>query len=155
MNHRIVKILILFAAFMGGCGVSFAAGDDIDAHRSCDNCGMDRKAYGFSRMLIVYADGGEVGVCSLHCAVVELDANRGRTVKALFVADRDTGKLVAAARATWVMGGSKRGVMTPLAKWAFENRGAAEAFIASYGGNLVSWEEAVGAARKGAAPKAP
>jgi hypothetical protein len=114
---------------------------------------MDRKAYGFSRMLIVYEDGGEVGICSLHCAVVELDAGKGRTVKTLFVADRDTRKLVEAKKATWVIGGSKRGVMTPLAKWAFETRGAAEAFIASYGGKIVSWEEALAAAREDAAPK--
>ncbi len=46
------------------------AQDDIDAHRSCASCGMDRKAYGYSRMLIQYEDGAMVGTCSLHCAVV-------------------------------------------------------------------------------------
>ncbi len=55
--------------------------NDIDDHRSCGNCGMDRKAYGFSRMLVQYEDGTVVGTCSLHCAVVELDANPGKTVK--------------------------------------------------------------------------
>jgi nitrous oxide reductase accessory protein NosL len=123
------------------------AGDDIDTHRSCDFCGMDRKAYGFSRMLIRYVDGTEGGVCSLHCAVIELDANKDRAVKALLVADRDTRTLIDAEEAFWVMGGSKRGVMTQRPKWAFPSKIAAEAFIAEYGGKIVPWAEALAAAR--------
>jgi copper chaperone NosL len=44
------------------------AQEDIKEHRDCIYCGMDRKAYGFSRMLIRYDDGTAVGVCSVHCA---------------------------------------------------------------------------------------
>lgn len=150
MKKRVVALCLLVLAL---CAITVFAGQDIEQHRSCDSCGMDRKAYGFSRMLVVYADGGEVGVCSLHCAVTELDANKGRKVKSLFVADRETRKLVDAEKATWVLGGSKRGVMTPLAKWAFETRGAAEAFTGLYGGKIVNWEEALAAARENAAPK--
>ena len=70
------------------------AGSDIDEFRSCSNCGMDRKAYGYSRMLVLYQDGSQTGVCSLHCAVTELDANKGRTAKSILVADRDTRLLI-------------------------------------------------------------
>jgi nitrous oxide reductase accessory protein NosL len=131
--------------------VAFAK-DDIDAHRSCAFCGMDRKAYGFSRMLIQYEDGTEAGVCSLHCAVIELDANKGRTVKALLVADREDRKLIPAERAFWVIGGSKRGVMTQRPKWAFRTRAAADNFVKTYGGAITTWSEAVTAAREDAAP---
>jgi copper chaperone NosL len=121
---------------------------DIEDHRSCAHCGMDRKAYGYSRMLVQYGDEAVVGVCSLHCAIVELDANQGRTVKTLLVADRDTGTLIDAEKAIWVMGGKKRGVMTQLPKWAFQTKTDAEAFIKKNGGKIVSFEEALTAARE-------
>jgi hypothetical protein len=112
---------------------------------------MDRKAYGFSRMLVLYEDGGAAGVCSLHCAVIELDANQRRKVKSLLVADRDTRELIEADKAFWVMGGRKSGVMTLRPKWAFGSETSAEAFIETYGGKIVSWPEAFAAAREEAA----
>jgi len=124
-----------------------AQASDIDEHRDCVYCGMDRKAYGFSRMLIQYQDGAVVGVCSLHCAVIELDAHSGRAVTSLLVADRDTRTMVEAAKAFWVMGGKKRGVMTARPKWAFSSKEAAEAFITANGGQIVTWEEALASAR--------
>ena len=127
--------------------------NDINDHRSCANCGMDRKAYGFSRMLIQYDDGAVVGTCSLHCTVVELDANPGRTVKSLLVADRDSRTLLEAEKAVWVMGGRKRGVMTELPTWAFQSTEGAEAFMKANGGKIVTWAEALAAAREEAARK--
>src|SRR5512138_795805 len=88
------------------------AGNDIDEFRSCNNCGMDRKAYGYSRMLVTYKDGARIGVCSLHCAVTDVDANKGRDVASLMVADRNSRTLIDAEKAFWVIGGKKRGVMT-------------------------------------------
>lgn len=103
MNYRLFVIFILVMALFGMGNSSAFARDDISEHRECVRCGMDRKAYGFSRMLIVYEDGTSVGVCSLHCAVVELDANKGRTVRSLLVADRKTRLLIDAEKAVWVM----------------------------------------------------
>jgi hypothetical protein len=127
--------------------------NDIVEHRSCVNCGMDRKAYGFSRMLVQYEDGAVVGTCSLHCAVIELDANAGKTVKALLVADRESRTLLEAEKAVWVMGGKKRGVMTPRPKWAFQSREDADVFIKENGGKIATWAEALAAAREDAARK--
>jgi nitrous oxide reductase accessory protein NosL len=126
---------------------------DINDHRSCGNCGMDRKAYGFSRMLVQYEDGTVVGTCSLHCAVAELDANPTRTVKSLLVADRDSRTLLDAEKAVWVMGGKKRGVMTERPKWAFASKEDADVFIRANGGKIVTWTEALAAAREDAARK--
>jgi nitrous oxide reductase accessory protein NosL len=126
---------------------------DINDHRSCGNCGMDRKAYGFSRMVVQYEDGAVVGTCSLHCAVIEIDANPGKAVKSLLVADRDSRILLDAEKAFWVMGGRKRGVMTEQPKWAFQSKEAAEVFIRAYGGKIVTWAEALTAAREDAARK--
>ena len=148
MKQRFVVVSILVVVLFCMAGRGALAQSDIEDHRSCAYCGMDRKAYGYSRMLIQYEDGSVTGVCSLHCAVIELDANQGRTVKALLVADRDTRTLIDAEQAIWVMGGKKRGVMTQLPKWAFQTMAAAEAFIKTNGGKIVSWKEALSTARK-------
>lgn len=126
---------------------------DISQHRECSECGMDRKAYGFSRMLVIFSDGKEVGVCSLHCAVQVMDSKKGETVKALLVADRNSHDLVAAEKAFWVLGGEKRGVMTMRAKWAFTTKEAAQDFVKEYGGEIVTWDEALAAAKTDAMPK--
>jgi nitrous oxide reductase accessory protein NosL len=147
MKQKFMALGILVAVLFYIAGMDAFAQSDIEDHRSCAHCGMDRKAYGFSRMLIQYDDGAVMGVCSLHCAVVELNTNQGRTVKTLLVADRDTRTLIDAEKAIWVMGGKKRGVMTQLPKWAFQTKAAAEAFIKANGGKIVPWAEALAAAR--------
>ncbi|MGE5844934.1 MAG: nitrous oxide reductase accessory protein NosL, partial [Syntrophaceae bacterium] len=48
-----------------------------------------------------------------------------------------------AERATWVLGGSKMGVMTRNAKWAFLQRGDAEKFIAQNGGKMATYDDAM------------
>jgi len=139
-------LIVLIAAVL--CSHPVLAFDDIDAHRFCSRCGMDRKAFGYSRMLIQYNDGSEVGVCSLHCAVIEMDANKARKVRALLVADRDTRILLGADEAFWVTGGTKRGVMTEHPAWAFSTKNAAEDFIKQYEGSLASWADVLAAARE-------
>jgi nitrous oxide reductase accessory protein NosL len=139
----------LLAAFLLClCGTPAPAQEDIDRHGECGNCGMSRKAYGYSRMLLRYRDGSESGVCSVHCAAVKLAASGERSPKSILVADRDTRELTDAETATWVMGGRKRGVMTRRPKWAFASRAAAEAFVREHGGEIVSWPEALAAARE-------
>lgn len=134
---------LLFAA------AALAAGqEDITRVRECSYCGMDRQAYGYSRALVRYRDGGEVGVCSLHCAVTELDAHPERQLEALLVADRNTHELVEASTASWVMGGRKRAVMAARPKWAFATPEAAAAFVRESGGELIGWPQALAAARE-------
>jgi nitrous oxide reductase accessory protein NosL len=139
--------LVLGLALLGAAAVE-AAGDDVAVHRECGFCGMDRQAYGYSRALVRWADGAEVGTCSLHCAVVELDAHPGRALGALLVADRGTHALVDAAAATWVLGGRRKGVMTARPKWAFATRAGAVAFVEAEGGAVVGWDDALAAARE-------
>lgn len=152
LKHAAAILFILVLITIAG--LPALAQSDIDAHRDCVYCEMDRKAYGYSRMLVQYEDGTEAGVCSLHCALIELDANQGRKVKALLVADRETRILVEVEKATWVLGGKKSGVMSKRAKWAFQSKEGAERFIAAYGGNIVSWDEALAAAREDLAKEA-
>ena len=150
MKQRFV-IAILAGVVLSIAGMTAFAQSDIDAHRSCASCGMDRKAFGYSRMLIQYQDGAEAGVCSLHCAVVELEANKSRAVKSLLVADRDTRELIDAEKAIWVKGGKKRGVMSQLPTWAFAKKAAADEFIKIYGGEISSWSDVLASIRLEAA----
>ena len=151
MILRMALLLTLILTVFCSMADPARAQDDIKEHRSCSVCGMDRKAYGYSRMLIVYQDDSQTGVCSLHCAVTELDSKKGRPVKSILVADRNTRPLIDSEKAIWVIGGKKRGVMTQRAKWAFGTKDAAQAFVDSYGGKITNWDAALLAAREDAA----
>jgi copper chaperone NosL len=109
---------------------------------------MDRVVFARSRMLIVFADGTSVGLCSIRCAAAELKRQPGKEVKSLMVADYMTKKLIDAKTATWVVGGDKEGVMTSLPKWAFARKKDAQRFISKNGGKLASYDEAMKAAKE-------
>jgi len=130
-------ILVTAAAF---------AQDDIKKYPSCKYCGMDREKFGHSRMLMEYDDGTSLGACSLHCMAVELAIHIDKTPTVILVGDYNSKTLIDAEKAFWVIGGSKMGVMTKRAKWAFEKKEDAERFKTENGGDLASFEQAVRAA---------
>lgn len=119
---------------------------DVKDGPSCRYCGMDRARFASSRMVVEYDDGSKLSACSLHCVAVDLANQLDRTPAAIKVADFGTQALVDAEKAAWVLGGSKPGVMTKRAKWAFAEKAAAEAFVKENGGTIVSFEDAVKAA---------
>ena len=120
-----------------------SAQDDVAKQASCKYCGMDRKTFAHSRMLVTYEDGSSMGTCSLHCTAIELALNIDKTPKSIEVGDFKTKKLIDAEKAFWVIGGSKPGVMTKRAKWAFESKADADAFIKENGGKPASFDEAI------------
>lgn len=153
MKWRKLSIFSTTAIVLSLFAVSSFADADINQHRGCSHCGMDRKAFGYSRMLVEYKGGKSVGTCSLHCVVTELNSNNSEGVVSIKVADRNTRRLIDAEKAVWTIGGSKRGVMTERAKWAFATREAAQKFVTAFGGTITTWSEALTAARKDASPK--
>jgi len=147
MNRKVGSVVALVAVMVFTSLVMTAfAQDDIKKFPSCKHCGMDRQKFDYSRMMVNYEDGTSTGVCSLHCAAVELATNIDKTPKAIMVADFNTKNLIDAEKAFWVLGGSKQGVMTRHGKWAFENKENAESFIKANGGALASFDDAVKAA---------
>src|SRR5512133_2801463 len=102
---------------------------DVKEGPSCKYCGMDRAKFASSRMVVEFEDGSKIHACSLHCAAVDLALQIDRTPVAIKVADMGSQALVDAEKASWVLGGTKPGVMTKRGKWAFAERGAAEAFV--------------------------
>ncbi len=136
----------LFSLLALAC-VSFAGVlADVDKHPACKYCGMDRAKFALSRMVIEYDDGTSSGVCSLHCAAVDLANNSDKTPRSIGVGDYGSKKLIDAENAFWVVGGSKPGVMTSNPKWAFENKLDAENFMKEHGGALKTFDEAMRAA---------
>jgi nitrous oxide reductase accessory protein NosL len=144
MRKRVWSATLLIAIVF--IGTYALAQQDVDQHGSCKYCGMDRKLFAHSRMLLVYEDGTELGSCSLHCVAVDLALNIDKTPKTIQVADFNTKNLIDAEKAVWVIGGDKPGVMSKRAKWAFEKKEDADAFIKSNGGALADFETAIKAA---------
>jgi nitrous oxide reductase accessory protein NosL len=144
-TKTIVLVGILLTVFLLSGNLLFAQ-EDIQRHKSCPYCGMDREQYAHSRTLITYDDGSEVGTCSVHCAAVELSLKLDKTPNSIQVGDYNTKKLIDAEKATWVIGGNKSGVMSKNAKWAFEKKADAEAFISGNGGTMATFDQAMKAA---------
>lgn len=117
--------------------------EDIQRHPFCKYCGMNRSQYSHSRMLIEYDDGSSFGSCSIHCSAIDLAVKMDGAPVSLMVGDYSNGKLIEAELAHWVIGGSKPGVMTRRAKWAFGKRKDAERFIRTYGGRISTFDEAM------------
>lgn len=142
------KLLVLCSLLLLSLtGIAMAVDQaDIAQHASCQYCGMDRQKFAHSRMLIEYADGSKAGLCSLHCAALDLANQLDKTPAAIKVGDYNSKALIDAETATWVLGGKMNGVMTGRAKWAFATRDDAAKFVAENGGEVVVFETAINAA---------
>jgi len=145
MMKRTSIFLIVIALGFFLTGVVFAQ-EDIKKHPSCKYCGMDREKFAHSRIYIEFEDGSTEGTCSLHCAAIDLAIHIDKTPKTIWVGDYNTKTLVDAEKGSWVVGGSKMGVMTKRAKWAFAKKEEAEKFKSESGGDLATFEQAIKAA---------
>jgi len=126
------------------------AQDDIAKYASCPYCGMNRRQFHHSRMLVQYADDLPDPTCSLHCAAISLAINVDRGPKAIYVADfaapGESKPLVEVEKATFLVGSSLPGVMTKRSKVAYGSEAAAKAAQAAHGGELMDFDKAVLAA---------
>ena len=124
--------------------------DDIAKHPKCPYCGMDRKHFHHSRMVVHYGDDLADGTCSLHCAAISLSLNIDRDPKALWVGDNavegGTKPLVEVEKASFLVGSKLPGVMTARSKVAYGNADAAKASQAANGGELTDFDGALLAA---------
>lgn len=145
---RLALSLALIAVLLCSSLLYAATQKDLEEHTSCNFCGMTRTKFAHSRMLIKYDDGSEIGTCSLHCAACALRLSTNLTAKSIETGDFSSKQLIDAKHAFWVLGGTKPGIMTDRAKWAFAERSAAETFIERNGGELVSFSIALQAAQE-------
>ena len=136
--------LVASVILLGWIGIGIGSvQDDIKKHPSCPFCGMDREEYAHSRMLIEFSETTTIGTCSIYCSATMIALKKREIKKGILVADYNTKKLVRAEKAFWVIGGSKMGVMTKRAKWAFTEQEEALKFIKENGGRLSSYDHAM------------
>lgn len=123
--------------------------NELDKYPRCVICNMDRSKFHFSRHLLHYSDGHAEGTCSINCTSEAMLRERKRGFKAIYAADfgvaGEPKSLTEASAATYLIGSSLRAVMSPISKYAFAQRSAAEAVMADAGGQLASFEQAVAA----------
>jgi copper chaperone NosL len=143
--RKMMRIGLAMAAmmFFFSATAVLAQEDDMTKYSTCKYCGMDRKAFAFSRMLVTYDGGDKMWTCSIHCLAVDLAINIDKTPMVIEVGDFNTKKLIDAEKAVWVIGGDKAGVMTKRAKWAFEKESDAQAFMKTHGGKVATFDEAM------------
>ena len=124
--------------------------NDIEKTPKCPYCGMDRKMFHHSRMVVHYSDDIADGTCSLHCASISLSLNVDREPKGIYVADNgaagDVKPLVEAGTATFLIGSQIKGVMTKRSKVAYGSEETAKASQAANGGVLGNFDKALLAA---------
>jgi nitrous oxide reductase accessory protein NosL len=143
MKSRFLCGVLATLFLLTGVAVYAETLPDIQAHKNCKYCGMDREKFAHSRMLTEYSDGSSFGSCSIHCTAIDLAQTFDKQPKAIMVADYNQKNLIDAEKASWVIGGKKPGVMTKTAKWAFADKKDAEAFIKENGGKLATFEDAM------------
>jgi copper chaperone NosL len=124
--------------------------NDIEKFPKCPYCGMDRKMFHHSRMLVHFSDDLADGTCSLHCAAISLSLNVDREPKGIYVGDNaaagEIKPLVEVGKATFLIGSSIKGVMTKRSKVAYGSTEAAKASQAVNGGELDDFDKALLAA---------
>ncbi len=147
MKNRQISGFILFAVFFLALTMLSAfpalADGDLQKYPSCSYCGMDRTKFAHSRSYIIYDDDTSVGTCSLHCAAIDLSLKIDKIPRTITVGDYNTKKLIDAEKAFWVIGGSKMGVMTKRAKWAFAIQADARSFIKAFGGQAADYSQSI------------
>jgi len=123
--------------------------NDIEKFLKCPYCGMDRKMFHHSRMLVHYSDDLADGTCSLHCASISLSLNVDREPKGIYVADNaaaDPKPLIEVGKANFLVGSSIKGVMTKRSKVAYGSAEAAKASQVTNGGELADFDKTLLAA---------
>lgn len=119
---------------------------DVTKFQTCRYCGMNLEMYNYSRMFVQYGDGSTDAMCSLHCAAVNLSVTLDKIPDTIWAADYVSKKPIPAESATWVIGGTKPGVMSARAKWAFATPDATEIFVKANGGTVANFDQALKAA---------
>lgn len=121
--------------------------NDIEKFPKCPYCGMDRKQFHHSRMLVHYSDDIADGACSLHCAAISLSLNVDREPKGIYVADNasdaELKPLIEVDKAVFLIGSQVKGVMTKRSKIAYGSEEAAKKSQAENGGELGNFDKAL------------
>lgn len=120
---------------------------DLDKYLICPYCGMDRRFFHKTRMLIQYGNDVPDPLCAIHCAAISLALNLSLDPKAIYVADnavdRDPRPLIEVEKATFLVGSDIPGIMTANSKVAYGSVEAATAVMNRHGGRLMDFQQTI------------
>jgi nitrous oxide reductase accessory protein NosL len=137
--------LLLLVAFVVAIAIPAAAG----AAEKCPLCGMNMAGNENTAFVVEKTDGTSVGYCCPHCGLWVL-SSEAASVKSAKARDFIGGEWVDAKAAVYVY--NSKAVPACAPSWiAFAKKGEAEMFIKGFGGELLSYDEAV--AKRGTMPK--
>ncbi len=112
----------------------------------CPNCGMMINMWARTRHSFHHPEEGAMTTCSIRC-LADKTINSGAESTDIQVAMYiDPEKMLPVEKVAYVIGSTAPGTMTMKSKIAFADKTAAEKFAASYGGEVVGFEEALTAA---------
>jgi len=112
---------------------------DGKAKMFCSICGMTLPMFYKTNHAATH-EGHTKQYCSLHC-LAEDKIKNGFKAKDIKVVDTKSLKFIDAAKATYVVGSSKKGTMTMKSKYAFLNTQDAQAFAKENGGELMDFDK--------------
>jgi len=152
MKRAVTILALCLLVISVACSVFAGSGatqtGSIEQPEACDKCGMNRTTFSRSRVVVEFEDGSKGGTCSITCASYDVRPKSKKKAQRLLVADYDSKELIDVQQAVWVTGGSEKGVMTKLPKWAFSNKEGAERFISKHGGAIATYDEVIVAAKQ-------
>jgi nitrous oxide reductase accessory protein NosL len=121
--------------------------NEFEKYPKCPYCGMDRKQFHHSRMLVQYSDDLVDGVCSIHCLGLSLGVNIDREPKGIWGPDYgsqvEPRPLVPVEQLTYLIGADLKHAMTKRSKHSFASKEVAGQFKQKHGGEFGDFDEAL------------
>ncbi len=106
----------------------------------CNVCGMHLTKFYKTSHVSTFKNGHKEQYCSIHCQA-HIDDEYSNKIEKVEVVDTKSLKLIDAKTATYVVGSSKKGTMSPVSKYAFEKKEDALLFQKNFGGKIHSFDE--------------
>jgi nitrous oxide reductase accessory protein NosL/NAD-dependent dihydropyrimidine dehydrogenase PreA subunit len=114
---------------------------------SCPTCGMKLPMFFKTNHAAIHQQINQMQFCSIHCLVDEIKNNK-KNLTNIKVVDTNSLKFIDAQKAFYVVGSSKKGTMSMVSKYAFTSKDEAIGFAKKYGGEIMSFEDALQVASK-------
>ncbi len=135
-NHLLLYCLVVVSS-----GVVVQGANEATRAERCPVCGMDLAKYPHSRVIVESTDGKKFVTCGIQCALT-LHLRLGDKWKSAIAIDLLSNRPVRAMEAFYVY---KSSVITDMAPGfiAFKVKANAEKFAGAFGGQVVTYEEAI------------
>lgn len=133
---RIAVLVVLLAALLP------APAPGAEERADCHLCGMWIDLYTRTHHVAELEDGTRVDFCSIACTARYLGKNAGH-VRRVMAADFESTELIPADEAVYLAGSDAPPVMTYTSRIAFSTRERAEAFRATHGGRIITFQDAL------------